>query len=82
MHAISWTEHCSPKGGAIRKIQDDNAAAGLKLIWKMCISQSLWAQWMKESYCKNLSIWEALISPLDSGTWKFWQACVLWQQTI
>ena len=46
-------------------------AAGLKLIWKMCTSQSLYAQWMKERYCKNLSIWEAPTSPLDSGTRKF-----------
>jgi len=59
MHAISWNELCRPKlegGVGIRKIQDVNAAAGLKLIWKLLTSQSLWALWMKEKLCKDLTI--------------------------
>jgi len=74
IHAISWNELCKPKlegGVEIRKLQDVNATAGLKLIWKLCKSQSLWALWMKEKYCKDLTIWNARVSSLDSGTMKF-----------
>ena len=64
IHAYSWTNICKPKvegGVGIRRIQEINEAAGLKLIWKLCTSQSLWASWMNERYCKGTSFWEASI---------------------
>ena len=74
MHAYSWAEICKPKeegGLGIRKLEDINASAGLKLIWKLCTTDSLWSLWMRERYYKNNTFWEASISSLDSGTWKF-----------
>ena len=71
MHAISWNELCRHmlEGGVgIRKIQDVNVAAGLKLIRKLCTSKSLRALWMKEKYCKGSTIWNARVSPLGSST--------------
>ena len=78
MHAYNWSEHCKPKEGGgigIENLQDINAAAGLNLIWKLCTTKTLWTLWMNERYCKNTTLWETPVSPLDSGTRKFLTSC-------
>jgi len=55
MHAWAWDKLCKPKGGglAIRRIQDINKAAGVKLVWRCCMSDSIWAQWMRSNMSKQ-----------------------------
>jgi len=74
MHAWAWDKLCKQKeegGLAIRRIQDINKAAGVKLVWRCCTSHSIWALWMRKQYVKAGNFWEARASLLDSGTWKF-----------
>ena len=74
MHAWSWNSICKPKsegGLGIRKIQDINKSAGLKLFWRCFTSQSNWSIWMRDVYCRQSSPWNIQAHLMDSGTWKF-----------
>lgn len=73
MQTISWVDVCKPKkegGFVIRRINDLCKAAGLKMIWRLLNSNSLWSSWMNIKYLKGRSFWESSSQPLDSGTWK------------
>ena len=74
IHAWSWNSMCKPKregGLELRRVQDIANAAGIKLVWRLFTSNSLWAKWMNEKYVKDTPITELTCSSLDSGTWKF-----------
>ena len=61
MPAWSWEKLCKPKeegGLAIRKITDLNKAAGIKLAWRCCSSNSIWATWMRKHYVKEWNFWK------------------------
>jgi len=66
IHACSWTDLCKPKeeGGDIRRIQDINKAARMKLNWKLCISKSLWVEWIKERYLRFYPFWKLVLLSL------------------
>ena len=74
MHAC-WNKLSKPKeqgGPIIRRVQDINKAAGVKLVWKKCgTSNSIWSKWVRKQYAKDGNFWKASISLLDSGIWKF-----------
>lgn len=74
MHTISWDTICRPKkegGLGLRKIKDMSNAAGIKLFWRLCTTNSLWASWMKKRYLMEVSLWNATVKLTDSGTMKF-----------
>ena len=75
MHAWAWDKICKPKsegGLAIRRIQETNNAASVKLVWSCCNSEnSFRASWMKEQYFQDINFWEAPAHLLHSDTWKF-----------
>ena len=46
MHAWAWDKLCMPEeegGVALRRVADMNLAAGLKLVWRCCTLESIWA---------------------------------------
>jgi len=56
LHAWAWDKMCIPKserGLGIRRINDINTAAVIKLLWRCCTSDSIWAKWMKDHYVQN-----------------------------
>ena len=55
----------------IRRIKDINVALGVRLFWRMCTSQSLWAAWMSANYLKGFHLYQASPTILDSVTWKW-----------
>lgn len=55
----------------IRRIEDINQAMGLKLVWRLLNSNSVWADWMRKCYIKSYSFWDLPPSPFHSGTMKF-----------
>ena len=62
MHAWGWKDICRPKregGLGIRKLMDINNASGMRMLWRLHASQSLWAQWMKLHYLKEEHISQA-----------------------
>ena len=62
---------CKPKregGLGLRKVQDITNAAGIKLVWGLFTSNSLWARWMYQKYVKDTPISELTCSLLDSET--------------
>jgi len=72
MHAWAWKDMCRPKDGGgvdIRKLNDVNLASGVRLVWRLCTSDSLWAQWMKAHYLKGKHINQSAANVLDSGSW-------------
>ena len=74
MHYWSWSDICKtkPEGGlGIRRIADINEAAGIRMFWRLCTNQNLWAGWMKDRYLRNGNWDTATASLIDSGTWKF-----------
>ena len=74
MHVWNWSDICRPKeegGFGIRRVKDINSASGFRLVWRLCTSNSLWAQWMSVHYLKGLHLYQASSSLLDSGTWKW-----------
>jgi len=65
---------CAPKcegGLGIRRLQDISAAAGVKLVWRCCNTNSIWAKWMRDQYAQGKNFWEAGAHLMQSGTWKF-----------
>lgn len=74
LHSVSWDNICRPKkegGLGLRKIKDMSRAAGVKLLWRLGSTDTLWATWMRSSYFANSSIWDYSTRLLDSGTIKF-----------
>ena len=71
----AWDKMCKQKlegGLSLRRIQDLNNAAGLQLVWRCCNPNgSIWAEWMRNQYFRDFSLWEAPIHLLQSGNWKF-----------
>ena len=67
MHAWGWSDICKTKalgGLGIRKLK------GIRLVWRLCTTSSIWAQWMQAHYGGvHLLLENARI--LDSGTWKW-----------
>lgn len=57
MKSMSWVDICRPKSGGfgIRRVKDMCIASGLKMIWRLHNSESLWACWMKHRYLKGNS---------------------------
>ena len=53
------------------RIADINEAAGIRMFWRLCTTQNLWAGWMKDKYLWNGNWDTATVSLIDSGTWKF-----------
>ena len=54
----------------IRRVTELNVAGGIKLFWRFCSSNKLWAKWIRAFYLKESSMSSAKASLLDSGTWK------------
>jgi hypothetical protein len=74
LKTMSWVDICKPKkegGLGLRRIQDMCVASGIKLIWRLLNSNSMWAYWMTTRYIKGSSFWESQGQLLDSGTWKW-----------
>jgi hypothetical protein len=74
MHTMRWRDICKPKregGFGLRSVQDMCAAAGMKMIWRLLTSDSVWNKWMKRRYLNGQSFWDSSVSLGDSGTWKF-----------
>lgn len=70
----SWDKVCKPKkegGLGIRRLEDLCTATGLKLVWRCCTTETIWAKWMKQHYVGDNHFWQAQVSLLDSGSWKF-----------
>ena len=70
MHAWGWGSLCQPKsegGTDIRRLADTCKAAGMKLVWRLCTSNSLWANWMRNTYLTSTPLALASSSLLD---WK------------
>ena len=69
MQACSWesVQAKIKRRFGIRKLQDINNVAGLKLFWRCFTTQSSWASWMKDVYCRNSSPWKIHAHPMDSG---------------
>ena len=71
MHARSWNSICEPKfeGGVdIRRVSELNTAGAVKLAWRFCSSQKLWAMWIRPQYLKGAPVNAATCSILDLGT--------------
>ena len=69
---------CKPKiegGLGLRRVSDISNAAGVKLIWRLYTSNSLWAIWMHKHYVKDPPFALLSCSIMDSGTWKFIVHC-------
>jgi len=74
MHAWNWMDICKTKkegGLGIRRLSDINYASGIRLFWRLCTSNTLWANWMVSNYLPQLDWETASASILHSGTWKF-----------
>ena len=74
MHTWAWADMCCPKeegGMGIRKLKDVNLAAGIRLVWRLCTSDSLWAQWMKAHHLQYKHINKTSSNVLDSGSRKW-----------
>ena len=74
MHVWNCKKICRPKkegGVGIRRLHDLNNASGIRLVWKLCNSKSLWCQWMCAHYLQGAHISQVSASSLDSGTWKW-----------
>jgi len=74
MHARTWKDICIPKreeGMGIRRLTDLNKASGVRLVWRLCTSQSLWSKWISTHYLKSAHISQCSATPYDSGTWKW-----------
>jgi len=67
-------------GVGIRKIRDINHASGIRLVWRLCTSNSMWAKWMIAHYMKGEHLHQSTASILDSGTWKW--ICALKSQAL
>ena len=70
MHVWNWSTICRPKdegGFGIRRVKDINAASGIRLVWRLCTSNSLWAA----HYLKGFHLYQASSTILDSGAWKW-----------
>ncbi|XP_020250145.1 uncharacterized protein LOC109827551 [Asparagus officinalis] len=74
LHTINWKDICRPKkegGFGLRKLNDLCHAAGIKLIWRLITTSTLWSNWMKFRYVRDGNFWDAPAHAMDSGTWKF-----------
>ena len=74
MHAWNWRDLCKFKsegGCGIRRLIDISQASGVRLVWRLCTSNSLWAHWIRKHYLQDLHISQAKASLLDLETWKW-----------
>lgn len=73
IHSCSWDLLCRPKEGGIglRRIKDISNAYGIKLLWRVCTSNSLWSEWMNKNYFSTSTLWDTTPKLRDSGTLKF-----------
>lgn len=55
MHEIGqmFVELNKEGGHGIRRIADINEPAGVKMLWRLCTSNNIWANWMNARYVKN-----------------------------
>jgi len=58
-----------------KKVQDLSLAAGIKMIWRLYTTNSLWARWIHHHYVKGSPISQLQCTILDSGSWKFIVHC-------
>jgi len=83
MHVWNWQDICKPKsegGVELRRIKDMNQASCIRLVWRLCTQHTLWSQWMKAQYMKEIHISNVTTSLLDPGTWKW--ICSLKSQAL
>jgi len=83
MHVWGWQDTCRPKnegGLGIRRLSDINKATGVRLAWRLCNSNSLWAQWMRDYYMLEKHLSQASSTILHSGTWEW--VCSLKNETL
>ena len=74
IHGWNWHDICRPKteeGMGLRRIRDINEASGIKLVWRLCTSDSLWANWTKTRYLGKTHLFNDTSSLVDSGTWEW-----------
>ena len=68
MHVWSWKSTCLPKregGLGLREVQDISLAAGIKMIWILFTTNSLWARRMHHHYVKGSPISQLQFTILD-----------------
>ena len=70
MHGIGKIYKGQKKEGGcgIRRLMDINKASGVRLVWRICTSNSLWAMWMRKHYLQDKHNSQATATLLDSGT--------------
>ena len=74
MHNWGWDDIFESKkegGTRFRRVSNIVEIAGLRLVWRLCTSQTVWSSWMQTHYLKNHHIYEAQSSLLDFGTLKW-----------
>src|SRR3954470_6965310 len=70
----SWDAICKPKkygGLGIRAFEQIQCVFGIKLLWNLCTSESLWADWMKKLYFRDTPLTHFTPSLLHLGTLKW-----------
>jgi len=70
MHCWNRKEICRPKsegGVGTRRLVDLNQASGVRLVWRLCSSKSLWSNWMSGHYLQGAHISQVTVHSLDSG---------------